>query len=195
MAGEGLFPRVLNFKAGHIHLLARACDPGGCDLFPDPFSYCDALMFQVSTRLLKAFSAWFLSLCFFFLLHTHSDAHRSLYFTDSCFLFFFFSLTSLVPRAWYIQKVLNKYPLHGRISEWMSSCGPELRLEFFLHHSLCSWPWEKSWDIPGVHFFTYQTVTTLPHGTLVHYGQRTEPASLRTHRSGQTCLLWVRTNV
>lgn len=37
VAGEALFPRGLNFKANHVHLLARARDPGGCDLFPDPF--------------------------------------------------------------------------------------------------------------------------------------------------------------
>lgn len=45
MAGEAFFPRVQNFKVSHIHLLAGACDPGGCVLFPDSFPYCDALMF------------------------------------------------------------------------------------------------------------------------------------------------------
>lgn len=45
LAGEAPSSLVLNFKASHIRLLARAHVPGGCDFF----SYCSALLFQVST--------------------------------------------------------------------------------------------------------------------------------------------------
>lgn len=52
LAGEALSPLVLNFKASHVHLLAGAPDPGGCDFsFPVPFSCRNARLFQLSTGL------------------------------------------------------------------------------------------------------------------------------------------------